>query len=243
MTILLPPSEGKAAGGEPATALGRFDEDLDRPRAAVIKSLHRAVKDADEAKAKKLFGATGFLLERAIECAKATGDPAAPTLPAWQRYTGVVWEHLEPETLAPVQRDCLIIPSGLYGMSSGSDPIVDFRLTMAASLPAVGTLSKYWRRSLTQVLMDTVEDGVVFDLLPGEHRSAFDGRALMRLQNYVSVDFVRRDGHGTAGHAAKAVKGVMARTLLDAGLDGARRFKWRGWKTVVRGNQIVVIAP
>jgi hypothetical protein len=65
----------------------------------------------------------------------------------------------------------------------------------------------------------------------------------MRLENYVSVDFVRRDGHGTAGHAAKAVKGMMARTLLDAGLDGARRFNWRGWKSVVRNNQIVVVAP
>ncbi len=243
MTILLPPSEGKAGGGKKATKAGRFDEELDRPRSAVIKSLHRAVRDIDEAGAKKLFGATGFLLERALECAKATGQEDAPTLPAWQRYTGVVWEHLDPATLNPVQLDCLIVPSGLYGMSSGNDPIVDFRLTMAASLPAVGTLAKYWRRSLTQVLIDTVEDGVVFDLLPAEHRSAFDGRALMRLENYVSVDFVRRDGHGTAGHAAKAVKGMMARTLLDAGLDGARRFNWRGWKSVVRNNQIVVVAP
>jgi cytoplasmic iron level regulating protein YaaA (DUF328/UPF0246 family) len=209
----------------------------------VVKSLQRAVRDVDDATAKKLFGATGFLLERALACARAAGKSDTPTLPAWQRYTGVVWTHLEPETLAQVQRACLVIPSGLYGISLGTDPIVDFRLTMAASLPAVGTLHKFWRRHLTEVLIETVDDGMVFDLLPAEHRSAFDTRALQHLENYIAVDFVRRDGHGTAGHAAKAVKGVMARTLLDAGIDGAKRFSFEGWKTVIRQNRIIVIAP
>ena len=243
MTIVLPPSEGKAPGGTRDHHVGVFDEELEEGRRRVAKALGAAAQGISPAEGKRLFGATGFLLERAIECAQEVAAGTALVLPAWQRYTGVVWSHLQPASLAPIQREAIVVPSGLYGLSVGTDLIADFRLTMGASLSGVGKLSSFWRRSLTDVLEDYVGEGVVYDLLTSEQRAALDYRRLSQLDGYVPVEFVRRDGHGAAGHAAKAIKGIVARTLLDAGVDGVARLKWQGWRTSIRGRVITVIAP
>jgi hypothetical protein len=36
-----------------------------------------------------------------------------------------------------------------------------------------------------------------------------------------------------AGHEAKAVKGILARQLLDQGLGALDTFDWQGWRTDV----------
>ena len=75
----------------------------------------------------RLLGAQGELLERARIANQAVVD--GPTLPAWQRFTGVVWEHLAPgelstEAQAWAELSVLVITS-LTGLSSWSDPVPD----------------------------------------------------------------------------------------------------------------------
>jgi cytoplasmic iron level regulating protein YaaA (DUF328/UPF0246 family) len=241
MTILLPPSEGKAAGGEPATSPGRFDEELGRSRAAVIKSLKRAVKDSDEVAAKKLFGATGFLLERAIECAKSSGEESAPTLPAWQRYEGVVWTYLNPSSLTSAQRRKILIPSGLYGLNRGDDLIEEYRLTMNVSLPGVGNVGTFWRDWVREALTRT--RGPIVSLLPTEHLAVIDEKDPALHGRFNHISFVGANGLKAAGHDAKAVKGVLARSILDEGVEVLTKFQWMGWKTRQVGSHWLVVAP
>ncbi len=243
LQLLIPPSEGKAPDGEVGHGTDAFAGVLGDHRAAVIRRLAAVAATLDAQSGKKLFGATGFLLQRAMDCAEELAAGDALVLPAWQRYTGVVWTALDPASLDDEQRSALLIPSAIYGLNRGTDEIADYRLTLGARLDGVGNLAASWRRLVTEVVEEELQHATVVDLLPSEHRGALDVRRLEQAGEYITVDFVRADGHGAAGHAAKAIKGTFARMLLEKGLSGARRFRSDGWRSMVRGNTITVIAP
>lgn len=208
--LLLPPSEGKADGGDgPAWTPddGAFGPALTARRAEVADALAAA-----DGGGEKLLGVSGRHLERARGA--NLGVQGAPTMPAWQRYTGVVWDHLDPGALTAAQRRRIVVVSGLHGLVRGDDPLPDYRLKMAASLPPVGKLSTWWRDVLGDVLRQTTRRSVVVDLLPQEHRAAFTEADR---DGFVVVDLVERSGR-PGGHAAKAAKGRLARHLLTSGL-------------------------
>ncbi len=219
ITVLLPPSEGKAVGGTGRGSwspdAGAFGVELGQRRHEVVDSLV-AVHGGDA----RMLGVTGRHLDRA-QGANVT-LLGASTLPAWQRYTGVVWDHLDPATIpAPVRRRILVV-SGLFGVVRADDPIPDYRLKMAASLPPFGKLSTWWRPAISPLLDSYARRRTVVDLLANEHRAAIDrtivgGRILQ-------VTLRTRDG-SPGGHGAKAAKGRLARHLLssdDRALDALR---------------------
>lgn len=210
MTVLLPPSEGKASGGsEPGWSpdLGAFGEALAERRHQLAEAL-LALGGGEQG----LLGVRGDHLERARQANRSL--LGAPTLPAWQRYTGVVWEHLEPATLTAAQRRSVVVVSGLHGLVRADDPVPDYRLKMGASPDPTGKLSTWWRPVLAEALRARTRRRTVVDLLPQEHRAAFDEQARAA---FVVVDLVERSGR-PGGHAAKAAKGRLARHLLTCGL-------------------------
>ncbi len=209
--LLLPPSEGKAAGGAARTrwsaGAGSFGS-LGDHRRRVAEAL-AAAGGGDS----RLLGVGGDHLDRARHANVAL--VGGRTLPAWERYTGVVWEHLDPETLTAGQRRRIVVVSGLLGLLRGDDPVPDYRLKMSANLPPLGKLSTWWRADLSAALNRRLRPDVVVDLLPKEHRAAWtpDDRV-----DGVSVEFVDPTGR-PGGHFAKAAKGRLARSLLVDGLD------------------------
>src|SRR3954467_5680509 len=119
--LLLPPSEAKAPGGEGPgwPAGGTADRGLDRHRRVVLR-------------AAKAAGAT----------------PArAPTMPAIERYTGVLYRELDWTSLpAPARRrgpEQVGIVSGLWGIVAPGDPLPPYKLKMSAALPDLGRLSTW----------------------------------------------------------------------------------------------------
>lgn len=163
----------------------------------------------------KLLGVRGDHLVRARSAnASLTG---APALPAWQRYTGVVWDHLDPGTLPAATRKQILVVSGLLGLVRGDDPVPDYRLKMGASLRPLGKLSTWWRECLTSELARLARQRVVIDLLPQEHRAALGLDGLDGLDG-VSLTLVDPTGK-PGGHFAKAAKGELARAILTDGLD------------------------
>jgi uncharacterized protein len=210
--ILLPPSEGKADGGETGTSWkpdsGAFGKELGEFRREIAQTLAKA-KGGPAA----LLGVSGKHLARAQAANKAL--VGSPTLPAWQRYTGVVWDHLDLASLTAAQRKPLLgrilVPSGMAGVVRADDPLPDYRLKMGARLAPFGLMSKWWRDDLTASLVKFLRGRAVVDLLPQEHRAAFDWSAV---DNVVRVDLVSRTGGVVGGHNAKAAKGLLARHLL-----------------------------
>lgn len=84
---------------------------------------------------------------------------------------------------------------------------------------------------------------MVVDLLPQEHAAVVDWERLGGATDVVRVGFLRADGAGAAGHAAKAAKGRFARALLDHGIARAPRFSWEGWRAVPTESGFAVLAP
>lgn len=210
--VLLPPSEGKSMGGHSRSSWdphsGVFGDPLGDYRAEVCSRL-TATKGGDA----RLLGVKGAHLERAQASNRAL--IGSPTLPAWQRYTGVVWDHLDISSMTAAQKKAvtsrLFVPSGLLGIVRADDPVPDYRLKMGARLTPFGTMSKWWRDDLTDAFATVVKKRVVIDVLPNEHRSAFDFSRLPTVQH---IDLVSRSGGIVGGHNAKAAKGLLIRHLL-----------------------------
>lgn len=213
LLLLLPPSEGKAEGGDPALpwqpASGRFAAELGRRRADVAAAL-AAVGGGDQ----KLLGVGGMHLDRA-RAANAV-LVGAPSLPAGERYTGVVWDALDLGSMrAPLRRRAnasVLVVSGLLGVTALDDPTPDYRLKMSASLAPMGRLATWWRPAVSAAIDDAATRRYVVDLLPNEHRAAWEPDART---TGVRVGFVERSGK-VAGHDAKAAKGRLARYLLES---------------------------
>ena len=223
--VLLPPSEGKRSGGSRRERQGAFDDDLDAVRVEVRRRLRLVVATATRAELETTLGVRGELFERAHRALLALLAGEAALRPVWQRYSGVVWSHLEPETLSVAQRRRLIVPSGLYGLNAGDDVVADYRLKMSARL-AGSSLGSLWRPVIATTLARHAKGRVVYDLLPAEHRSVLNPVDLAATK-VVTVTFRHaRDGR-LAGHDAKAAKGAFARHLLESGQ--VESFSWRGW--------------
>jgi hypothetical protein len=188
MAILLPPSEGKAPGGRrPPWSAGTL-----------------GLPELDDARAEALAALGDLTAE-------------APTMPAVDRYTGVLYRELSYRTLPPASRRRfdrdVLVASGLWGMVRPRDPIPAYRLKMGASLPPLGKMSTWWRPRLTAALGARLRGRVVWDLLPNEHAEAWRP-AEVPMARRVTVRFVDANGR-TVSHWNKLLKGALVRHLLE----------------------------
>jgi uncharacterized protein len=214
--ILLPPSEGKAADGSgPPWAPGTMDIDLDDRRSDVIAALARGMRGSAAARA-KLLGVKGTALAAATEADRAVRG--APTLPAIERYTGVLYDALDAGSLTTAQRRRLdrsvIILSGLWGAVAPADPIPDYKLKMGTSLPRLGKLSTWWRGELSARLAERAGGRPVWNLLPNEHAAAWEAPEGVA---QCTVRFLEPGPDGAliaVSHWNKSLKGALVRFLL-----------------------------
>jgi len=241
--LLIPPSEGKAIGGKPLGRPDSFDSELCAPRAAVLSELALVLKAAGPAERSTVLGVRGELLDRALAATADLVAGIAPVLPAWKRYTGVVWAGMDPATLSAGDRARVIVPSGLYGLTTAADPVADYRLKMLVSLGRIGRLSNFWHPEVTSALARRARGRVVVDLLPAEHVHAIDMAVLCQATRVVRAQFISADGRRAVGHEAKSAKGHLARTVLDGGLDATGGFAFEGWKATLDGDLLTIVAP
>jgi cytoplasmic iron level regulating protein YaaA (DUF328/UPF0246 family) len=154
---------------------------------------------------------------------------ASPTLPAWQRYDGVVFAGANITGLSTTEFDLarqrFVVVSGLLGLVGLDDPTPMYRASMDASVAQLGKLSTWWRPTLSTVVGSWRDE--VIDLLPLTHRRAIDCPPAFTW----TVDLY----HGTqrGGHDAKFAKGRFARWLLSHDIRDASRWRDDGWRVAV----------
>lgn len=189
--IYIPPSEGKAPDGT-----GAPWEDTAQ-RYAELSDARRTLVDL-------------------VDPALAT----APTLPAIERYTGVLYQHLEfPSLPAAARRRAttrLLIFSGLWGVLAPTDPVPDYRCKIQTKLPGTGPLAAWWRPQLAPVLDARARRRVVWDLLPTAHRAMWPDGSGAPAARY-RVVFLEPDAEGrlrAVSHWNKALKGALVGHLL-----------------------------
>ena len=252
--LLLPPSEGKVGGGRPGTtyAAARREAganrfyDLDPARDRVAGALAKHIERASEEDLEALFEAKGANLRHAVEANLLHQE--APILPAIERYSGVLYDHLAygemPARAQEGFEERAVLMSGLFGALAPGDLIPDYKLRMDASLPGVGALAAFWRPHVSASLAALVKGRFVWNLLPPAHADAWSGSA--ESAGEVSVRFVvRRNGKlATLSHWNKALKGAFARHLATRGwgVASAEKFENDGYRfdpaqsTVVDGR-------
>lgn len=225
--ILLPPSEGKAEGGSgPPWEPGAMTVDLDEHRGEVLT----AADGADVAGG----GVPGPVA-------------AAATMPAIERYRGVLYDELDAATIRGVARRRLnsrvLIVSGLWGLVAPKDPIPFYKLKMSASVPPLGRLSTWWRPAITGALAARAHRATVWDLLPNEHSAAIDWTSISPRRR-ITIRFLDRNGR-TVSHWNKLLKGSIVRWLAETGetdpdalgrFEHPRRYRLDPDATVVDGT-------
>ena len=210
MLLLLPPSEGKAVGGDgPPLDLGA----LSWP---TLTGVRRELLDTLQALAR----ADPAALQRALGCPAGEVDKdavltTAATLPALRRYTGVLYDALSYATLTgPARRranESIVVASALFGLVRPTDRIPGYRLSGGTALPGTGSLASRWRPVLEPVL--AARRNLVVDLRSGPYA------ALARVPDAVQVRVLREsDGRRTViSHDNKYTKGRLARVLCERG--------------------------
>ena len=142
------------------------------------------------------------------------------TLAAYERYTGVVWKHLDLQSLPATTRRSvakqIFVVSGLLGLARADETIPNYKLKMSAKLEGIGVLAGFWRPTLTSSLGVLAKKHIIVDLLPNEHRNAIDWT---QITNHVRVDLVAKSGGRVGGHNAKAAKCLLARHILTSSKD------------------------
>jgi hypothetical protein len=216
---------------------GTFDELLREPRHEVLVALASLIKNDRPDDIERTLRVHGALLERALLASHALVEHRARYLPAWRRYNGVVWSHLEPSSLNVGHRRRILVPSGLYGVTTAQDAVADYRLKMNVGLGPTGGLATFWRPWLTPTLATHCAGAAVVNLLPGEHASAIKMESLAKVSHVIDVRFLSLGEDVVAGHEAKAVKGVLARQILLEGVRALETFSWQGWRTRLEDDQ------
>ena len=215
MLILLAPSEGKTAptSGPPLELAGLCHADaLTRPRERVLDALIRLSRGRSR---KRALDALGLAATQAAELERNAGLREAPTAPAAEVYSGVLYQELGLGELGKRARsraaDHVLVASALFGVVAPGDRIPAYRLAMGARIPALRKgLPALWRPALAAALPD--EPGqLVLDLRSGAYAAAWKpARATL-----VSIRAVTPDGK-VISHMAKATRGRVARAALMA---------------------------
>tara|TARA_B110000438_G_C15778658_1_gene635270 strand:+ start:816 stop:1610 length:795 start_codon:yes stop_codon:yes gene_type:complete len=231
--ILLPPSEGKSSGGNTPTwskSEQSFPE-LESARKKVIKALKTAMKLAVEDRS-KLLGVGESKTNEATKTNLLVDK--GMTLPAIERYTGVLYDALEYGTLSTKLKkrvdSQVVIFSGLWGILRPEDLIPDYKLKMGAELPILGKPSHFWKPLISSSLAKSAA-GVVWDLLPKEHSAAWDPSISSEKIRVNFLDDVVKNKKRTlitVSHWNKLLKGSLVRFLAESQIDepsGLRSFK------------------
>jgi uncharacterized protein len=214
--VLLPPSKGKAAGGEGPAYADTLAPDggLAPARRRLLDAVVAAVDDLDEAAATRVCG----VARRDAEDARAAlrGLRSAATMPAHRRYTGIVHGNAGLAALDPATVDVEVrIVSPLLGLAALDDLVPAYRLELAVALPGFGGLGPWWREQLAAPLAALGDGRRVWDLLPGEHARVWEPEVRREL-DVVTVRFLRPDGRAANAARTKVCKGRLAGALLAA---------------------------
>ena len=210
MLVLLPPSETKAYGesGPPLDLSALSYPPLTRTRRALLADLVRVAKKETAAlqEALQVSSRDEVLKDRDLK--------RAPTLPALELYTGIVYDNLSYATLPPAAREradeSLVVASALFGLLRPQDRVPSYRLSGGTVLPGLGGLAPRWKPALEPVL---AKEPFVVDLRSGAYAN------LARVPQAVQVRVLRDEGgkRTVVSHDNKWTKGKLARALCEHG--------------------------
>lgn len=216
MLLVLPPSETKRDGGRDDTSLDLASLGFPalapqrRTAIAALRALSRNLRAA----AVGLHLGPGQRFE--IDRNRTLGS--SPVMPALDRYTGVLYEGLDPAGMSPSGREFagrhLVVASALFGLLRADDLIPAYRLSHNSRLPGV-SLRKLWAGPVAGQL--AAQAGLVVDLRSESYAALGPAPASAWYLRVLAED---ESGRRTAlSHFNKKGKGEFARAVVESGID------------------------
>lgn len=217
MRLLLPPSETKRDGGDGAPL------DLSALACRELTPLRRELIDrlvTLAAEPTSMMHALKLGPRLATEVERNRRLWESPTMPAIDRYTGVLFDALEAGTLSEASRSfaagTMMVHSALFGLVGGLDPVPAYRLSHDSRLPGI-SLRRHWQAALAAQL--SAHRGLIVDLRSEGYADL--GRAPVRDDSvFIRVVSIGADGRRRAlNHFNKQAKGRLTRVILDSRPD------------------------
>lgn len=233
MKILLPPSETKRPGGSgaPLDPAGLALPVLTPQRDAVLDALISLAEDPHEA-------------QRVLKLSdRQLGDiddnrtlRTSPTMPAVDRYTGVLYDGLDAAALPAASRRWLgqhvWVHAAPFGPVGALDGIPAYRLAAGTSLPGLAALRRHWADAVTSAI---AQDPPRFILdLRSEAYAALGPVPASVPSVYVRV--VTEQGRAL-NHFNKRAKGELVRALAE---DRPRIGTFRGLQTWAQSHGVMI---
>ena len=241
MLILLPPSETKRPGGVGISIdkLAIIWAALDPARDQLIAALEQLCRDSEKAAEALKLGK-----KSQAEIEKNLSLMTSPTMPALYRYSGVLYEALDAESLSPqalnLAGERLFIQSALFGLLPALEQIPDYRFSASSKLSGIN-LSEIWTNAHAAVWPRML--GSILDMRSAEYRQLNPIPA--QRDSYV-VEVYAEDGK-LLNHFNKKAKGLFVRAALENDLteiaQATEVAKAAGLRAVVEGRALKLFAP
>jgi cytoplasmic iron level regulating protein YaaA (DUF328/UPF0246 family) len=216
--ILLPPSEGKtdAAGKQKLDFKKLSFSQLTEQR----KELATAVIAMANGPVAKTRTALGISAKQDFEIQRDQNLLTAPTGPAWSVYTGVLYDAIGIDSLSAKAKSKFeaenFVVSALFGLIGITDRIPSYRLSGDTVVPKIGSLTKFWSDSVSQLIAD--QEQFVIDLRSGNYvRLGPTGKEIA--DQVVVPRIMQKMPKGApkvVSHSNKATKGRLVRTLAES---------------------------
>jgi cytoplasmic iron level regulating protein YaaA (DUF328/UPF0246 family) len=212
MLILLPPSEGKTAPtkGSPVDLARLVYADTLTPSRRKLLGALAALAELPLERALSMLAVSPGQAAEVVVDAELSSAPAAP---AASVYTGVLYDRLRLPDLSKRVHGRVLIASALWGVLRPGDPIPYYRFSAKARLDGIGPLAAFWRPALAEALPDRA-GSLVVDMRSGAYAAAWKPKhaELLAVRAFSEVKGKRKP----VSHMAKAVRGEVARALLEA---------------------------
>lgn len=214
--VLLPPSESKtSANGSKTLKLEALSfVELNPVREKVLVALEK-LSNGPKAKARTTLGISA---KQEWEIERNQILRSAPVAPAWQIYSGVLYDAIGMGSLNATQMKKLTsmsyVQSALFGLVSLADEIPAYRLSGDCTLPKVGTLSSIWAKPMASVLESLNE--LCIDMRSGTYVKL---GPIPRDCIAVVPKILQRMPSGppkVVSHHNKATKGRILRAMLES---------------------------
>ena len=248
MRVLLPPSETKRSGGGSAAFQGEqlaHADALGRTRERVLGALEVLCAPTDEAGVDAAAAVLKLGVRARGEIAHNRSLSLSPTMPAIERYTGVLFDALDAETLDAGARAWIdahvSIQSSLFGLIHAGDLIPAYRLSASSPLligqdPAGKTPARAAKPARLKALWRDAHADIpwmgaqfIVDLRSKDYAAL---APLPVEANAVVVEIAQRTADGRTralNHFNKQAKGDLVRRLAESGAETASAAELIAW--------------
>jgi len=216
--ILLPPSEGKtdATGKQKMDFKKLSFPELNNQRQELVSAVI-AMANGPAAKTRSILSISA---KQDFEIERDQKLLTAPIGSAWSVYTGVLYDAIGIESLSAKAKSKFeaenFVVSALFGLINVTDRIPAYRLSGDTVVPKIGSLTKFWSQSVSQLISNQGE--FVIDLRSGNYVKL--GPIAPAIAEQVVVPRIMqkmpKGSPKVVSHSNKATKGRLVRELAQS---------------------------